>query len=229
MDGDMAPLKELVELKNKYNCQLFIDEAHATGIFGKTGAGLVEREKLSDKVDLIMGTFSKALGSFGAYIACSRLMKNYLINTCRSFIYSTALPPAVIAANIAALEIVKSDEGKQRREQLLKHAEIFRNTLKFPSTVLGASSRNTIVGQTQIVPVIVGENKTAVELSNKLKEKGFWVLPIRYPTVPKGSARLRFCVNYGHTKEMLKALTLPSPQGIASPHPLTPLPGGEGR
>ncbi|MEK7376298.1 MAG: 8-amino-7-oxononanoate synthase, partial [Candidatus Margulisiibacteriota bacterium] len=109
MDGDLAPLKQLAGLKKKYDCLLFIDEAHATGVFGKTGAGLIEQERLSDKVDLIMGTFGKAMGSFGAYLACSRLMKNYLINACRSFIYSTALPPVVIAANIAAIDAVKKE------------------------------------------------------------------------------------------------------------------------
>ena len=194
MDGDLAPLKELADLKKKYDCLLFIDEAHATGVFGKTGAGLIEREKLSDKTDLIMGTFSKALGSFGAYIACSRLMKNYLINTCRSFIYSTALPPAVIAADIASIDAVK--EERQRSVELLENSGYFRGLLKKKGL--------KAFGDSQIVPVVIGENKPAVELSDKLKEKGFWVLPIRCPTVPKGSARLRFSLNYGHSKGMLE-------------------------
>ena len=194
MDGDLAFVKELAALKKKHDCLLFIDEAHATGVFGKTGAGLIEQEKLSDKVDLIMGTFSKAMGSFGAYIACSRLMKNFLINSCRSFIYSTALPPAVIAANIAAIEAVK--EERQRSGGLLENSGYFRELLK--------KKGFKVLGNSQIVPVVIGENKPAVELSGKLKENGFWVLPIRHPTVPKGSARLRFSLNYGHSKDMLK-------------------------
>lgn len=194
MDGDLAFVKELAALKKKHDCLLFIDEAHATGVFGKTGAGLIEQEKLSDKVDLIMGTFSKAMGSFGAYIACSRLMKNYLINTCRSFIYSTALPPAVIAANIAAIDVVK--EERRRSGELLENSEYFRVLLK--------KKGFKVLGNSQIVPVVIGENKPAVELSDKLKEAGFWILPIRHPTVPKGSARLRFSLNYGHSRQMLE-------------------------
>jgi len=194
MDGDLAPLEDLVRIKNKYNALLFVDEAHATGVFGKTGAGFVEQEKLSEEIDLIMGTFSKALGSFGAYLACSRNMKNYLINTCRSFIYSTSLPPAVAAADLAAIDVVKKE--RQRARELLGNSSYFRSLL--------SEKGLKVLGSSQIVPVVVGENAAAVKLSNSLKKNGFWVLPIRHPTVPKGSARLRFSLNFGHSREMLK-------------------------
>jgi len=194
MDGDLAPLEDLARIKNKYNALLFVDEAHATGVFGKTGAGLVEQEKLSEETDLIMGTFSKALGSFGAYLACSRNFKNYLINTCRSFIYSTSLPPAVAAADLAAIDVVKKE--RRRGRELLENSSYFRSLLREKGL--------KVLGNSQIVPVVVGENAAAVKLSNALKKNGFWALPIRHPTVPKGSARLRFSLNYGHSREMLK-------------------------
>ncbi|MDD5585321.1 MAG: 8-amino-7-oxononanoate synthase, partial [Candidatus Omnitrophica bacterium] len=123
MEGDAAPLKELAALKEKYNCALMVDEAHATGIFGKHGAGMVEEQGVTEGVDYLMGTFGKALGSFGAYLACSKKIKDFLINTCRSFIYSTSLPAAVIAANLAALEVIHDEP--LRRKRLLEHAAYF--------------------------------------------------------------------------------------------------------
>lgn len=193
MDGDIAPLKEISRLKEKYDCLYMVDEAHATGIFGSSGSGMIEETGLNDQVDLIMGTFSKALGSFGAYLACSKLIKEYLINTCRSFIYSTALPPTVIACNIKSLELVEKEP--ERRASLLELSKLFRETL--------LSKGFHPAGSSQIIPLIAGENAKAVSMSEKLRSEGFWVQPIRYPTVPKGEARLRFSLNYGHTKEML--------------------------
>ncbi|MFA5276170.1 MAG: 8-amino-7-oxononanoate synthase, partial [Candidatus Omnitrophota bacterium] len=186
MDGDKAPLKEIVPLKEKYDCEIFVDEAHATGIFGSNGSGLAEEAGVTGKIDYIMGTFSKALGSFGAYLATSRKLVDYLINTCRSFIYSTALPPAVIAANLASIELVKVEP--ERREKILKLSEYFRTAL--------LKEGFQVKGCSQIVPLIVGDNLRAVDLAKKLQAAGFWVLPIRPPTVPKGEARLRFCLNY---------------------------------
>lgn len=196
MDGDRPPLKELVELKEKYNCYLMVDEAHATGIFGEYGSGVAEEEGLTDRIELIMGTFSKALGSFGAYLACSKEIKDYLINSCRSFIYSTALPPSIIAANIASIDLVKKEPF--RRETLLENAGYFRN---------GLLNRGLVVkGSSQIIPVIIGDSKKAVVMSKELQEKSYWVLPIRPPTVPQGEARLRFSLTYYHTKEVLVGL-----------------------
>jgi len=196
MDGDRAPLKEMVGLKERYGCEIMVDEAHATGIFAKDGSGVVAEEGLTERVDLIMGTFSKALGSFGAYIACSKKIKEYLINTCRSFIYSTALPPCVIAADIAALEIV----GKEpfRREALLENAAYFRGELERKGF--------EIKSQSQIVPLIVGGAEKAASMSERLMEKGYWALPIRPPTVPEGQSRLRFSLTCHHNKEVLQGL-----------------------
>ncbi|MCL5674817.1 MAG: 8-amino-7-oxononanoate synthase [Candidatus Omnitrophica bacterium] len=196
MDGDVCPLKELVQLKNRYNCTLMVDEAHATGIFGRNGAGIVEKENLSENVDIIMGTFSKALGSFGAYIACSKKVKDYLVNVCRSFIYSTALPPSIVCANVMALEIVKKEPD--RRKILLENAEYFRRTLK--------QKGFNVKGSTQIVPWIIGDSKKTVEAGRILQEEGYRVFPIRHPTVPKGQERLRFSLNYYHDKTILKKL-----------------------
>lgn len=196
MDGDEAPLKELVLLKEKYNCEIFVDEAHATGIFGKNGSGVIQREGLTEKIDFIMGTFSKALAGFGAYLATSAKVYKYLINTCRSFIYSTALPPSIIACNLAALDLVKNEP--LRREKLLKMAEYLRDNLK--------KRGFEVKGESQIIPLLTGENFKAVEFSRKLQEKGYWVLPIRPPTVPLGQARLRFSLTFNHSEEILQKL-----------------------
>lgn len=196
MDGDIAPLKDLVCLKEKYNCTIMVDEAHATGIFGETGSGIVEQEGLSEKVDLIMGTFSKALGSFGAYLAAPKKLIEYLVNTCRSFIYSTALPPSVIACNLKSLELIKEEPG--RRKKLLAGAEYFRNTLK--------ANDLAVRGSSQIVPLVLGDNLKVVEFAKNLQEKGYWVLPIRPPTVPDGQARLRFSLTFYHNTGILKQL-----------------------
>jgi len=196
MDGDAAPLKELGALKEKYDASLLADEAHATGVFGSTGAGLVEKEGLEKKVDLIMGTFSKALGGFGAYIAASKETIDFLINTSRSFIYSTALPPAVIASNLASLEVVRKEPW--RRERLLSAAGYFRSALK--------QKGFNVIGVSQIVPLIVGENLKTQEAAKALREKGYWVLPVRPPTVPEGQARLRFSLTVYHEKGVLGGL-----------------------
>jgi 8-amino-7-oxononanoate synthase len=196
MDGDIPPLAELVRLKHAFNAMLMVDEAHATGIFGRRGSGLVEREGLTEQVDLIMGTFSKALGGFGAYLAGSRMMTDYLINTCRGFIYSTALPPAVIAANIAALGLIEAEPF--RRVELLKNADFIRNALQADGRV--------VRGCSQIIPVVLGDNERTVQAAAYLRDKGYWVLPIRPPTVPQQEARLRFSLTCDHSKSMLERL-----------------------
>jgi len=196
MDGDIAPLKEIVDLKEKYNSIIMVDEAHATGVFGKTGAGIAEEKDVTDHIDLIMGTFSKALGSFGAYVACSNRIKGYLVNTTRSFIYSTALPPAVIAANIASLDIVRDEPF--RRKILLENAAYFRKQLHGHGFEVRSSS--------QIVPLIIGDTRKTVHLSDRLRGKGYWVLPIRPPTVGATDSRLRFSLTYYHPKSLLERL-----------------------
>ncbi|MBN1472187.1 MAG: 8-amino-7-oxononanoate synthase [Syntrophaceae bacterium] len=196
MDGDLAPLRELTELKERYNCLLMVDEAHATGVFGNEGRGRVDALNLNDRVDLVMGTFSKALGGFGAYLACSQNVTDYLINRARSFIYSTALPPAVIAANLAALDVLK--EEPWRGSKLLARAEKFRQAVSKAGWL--------VKGKSQIVPVMVGESKVAIALAKELRSKGFYVLPIRPPSVPEGTARFRFSLCYDHTWKDLNAL-----------------------
>jgi 8-amino-7-oxononanoate synthase len=196
MDGDIAPLAELLGLKEKYNCMIMADEAHATGIFGRDGGGLACEEGLAERMDLIMGTFGKALGSFGAYLACSKQMKEYLINAARSFIYSTGLPAGVIAANLAALEIIRNEPF--RRKKLLETADYFRGRL--------AEKGYSVIGQSQIVPMIVTDTEKAGLLSERLRESGFWVLPIRPPTVPAGRSRLRFSLSYCHGRDVVDGL-----------------------
>lgn len=191
MDGDMAPLRPLVELKDRYNCLLMVDEAHATGVFGNQGRGLVDSEGLSEQVDLIMGTFSKALGGFGAYLAASRTITDYMVNSARSFIYSTSLPAAIIAADIAAIEVCKNEPW--RGQALLERADMFRRA--------ASEAGWSVAGSSQIVPVMVGESAEAVRYAKELLDRGFRALPIRPPTVPDGTARLRFSLCYAHTEE----------------------------
>ena len=193
MDGDISPLEKIVELKKKHDCVLMVDEAHATGIFGKDGSGVVKSKGLTADVDIIMGTFSKALGSFGSYVAASNGIRDYLINTCRSFIYSTALPKAVIAANMAALDVVEKEP--ERRNELLSNADSLRNLL--------LSNGLSVKGESQILPVIVGENEETLRVSDELKKKGYWVMPVRYPTVPKNEARIRISLSYDHDRDVL--------------------------
>ncbi|MBL7071668.1 MAG: 8-amino-7-oxononanoate synthase [Candidatus Omnitrophica bacterium] len=194
MDGDRCPLREIIGLKESYDCRLLVDEAHATGIFGKNGSGVAEEEGLAEKVDMIMGTFSKALGSFGSYVATTGRIKDYLINSSRSFIYSTALPPSVIAANLAALGLIK--EEPWRRSELLKNSDYLRGEL--------SKSGFTVKGSSQIIPIILGESRAAADMSRCLKEKGYRALPIRPPTVAMGESRLRLSLTYYHKKEVLE-------------------------
>ena len=204
MDGDISPLKDIVRLKEKYDCMVMVDEAHATGIFGQNGSGIAQKEGVTDKIDIIMGTFSKALGSFGAYAAMSKELKIYLINTCRSFIYSTALPPAVIAANIAAIDVVKNEP--YRGEALLANADHLRKRL--------TEEGFNVKGNSQIIPVMIGSNEDAVSICELLKRKGYWTLAVRPPTVPKGEARLRLSVCFHHDKKVIDRFI----EDIGSPH-----------
>jgi len=196
MDGDLAPLEELVIAAKKYDCMVMVDEAHATGIFGENGSGLTEQKGVFADCDIIMGTFSKALGSFGAYAAVSGDLKEYLINDCRSFIYSTSLPVPVVEADMAAIDIVRHEP--ERRKTLLRNAEYLRDELRQAGFHVG--------GESQIVPVILGDSRKAALFSDKLRDRGYWVMAVRPPTVPPGSSRLRFSVTYNHSRELLSRL-----------------------
>jgi len=196
MDGDQPDLNGLVQLKEKFNCWLMLDEAHSFGIFGENGAGMAEEEGLSSRVEIIMATFGKALGSFGAFVAGSSKLIEFLVNASRSFIYSTALPPAVVASNLIALSLL--EEEPWRRKILLENSSFFREELRKKGL--------EVRGSTQIVPLVLGEIEKAIQLSQYLFEKGYWVFPIRYPTVPEKEARLRFSLSYHHSRNLLESL-----------------------
>ena len=192
MDGDLAPLAEIVALKEKHGAWLMIDEAHATGLYAKNRRGLAEATGVEDKIDITLGTLSKALGCAGGFVVGSQTLIDFLRNRARSLIYSTALPPAVCAAAAAAVDFVMSDAGHERRDQLWRNVSELKNGL----SALGIQNES----RSPIIPVIVGDETAAVEVSQKLYEAGIFVPAIRYPTVPKGKARLRVTVTAGHSK-----------------------------
>jgi len=194
MDGDLAPLDELLQLSRKEEFEIFIDDAHATGVFGKNGMGLADADC---QVALKMGTFSKGCGSFGAYVACSREMKDYLINFCSGFIYTTALPPPVLGAIDAALTLIPS--MARERQYLLSTAEHVRTEL----TKMGYDIGNS---KSQIIPVILGDQTKADSLSEHLFDRGMFALAIKPPTVPVGTARVRFSLSAMHTEEHIQKL-----------------------
>jgi len=197
MDGDIAPLPELVEVAKEFDCMLMLDEAHATGVLGENGRGVVEYFGLEGKFPFIqMGTLGKALGGFGAYAAGSRELIDLLINKSRSFIYTTALPPAVVAVAKAALEVLEQ-EGEGLRQRLWENVEFFRSGLQ-------GLGFDTMESQTQIIPVLIGDNNRTVELSQRLFDEGVFIQAIRPPSVPKGSARLRIGLMATHTREDLE-------------------------
>ncbi len=195
MDGDIAPLPDLVGLAKKYDCLLMLDEAHATGVLGENGRGAVEHFGLDGKFDFIqMGTLGKALGSFGAYVAGRKDLIDYLINKSRPFIYTTALPPSVIAAATAALKVL-DNSGSQLRKNLWEKVKFFRLSLN-------DMGFNTMESQTQIIPVLIGDNNQAVEFSRRLFEEGIFIQAIRPPTVPR--PRLRISIMATHTRQDLE-------------------------
>jgi len=181
MDGDAAPLKDIVRLAKQYEAFVIVDEAHATGVFGE-GRGYAYQEGVSSDIDCHMGTFSKALGSFGAYISSSELVIDYLINNARGFIFSTALPPAVIGANLARINYVI--KNPQLGKNLLSISDKIRQFLK----TLGFDVGNSI---SQIIPVILKTNEAVLRAQKLLLEKKVFVGAIRPPTVPKNTSRLR--------------------------------------
>lgn len=197
MDGDIAPLQELVAIKREFNALLMVDEAHATAVMGEHGRGSAELLGVAEDIDIQMGTLGKGLGSFGAYIAGSREMIEYLMNSSRSFIFSTSLPPATLAASIAALEIAASAEGDELRSRLEANRRLFTGTLE-------ESGVNTLGSPTQIIPIMVGAAAETMNFSKTLLEEGIFVQGIRPPTVPAGSCRLRCTVMAVHSTEDLE-------------------------
>ena len=190
MDGDLAPLEKIVALKEQYGAWLMIDEAHATGLYAKNRRGLAEAAGVEGKIDITLGTLSKALGCAGGFVVGSQVLIDFLRNRARSLIYSTALPPAVCAAAVAAVDFVMSEEGHQRRDQLWRNVSELKNGL----SALGVQNES----RSPIIPIIIGDEAAAVEASRQLYERGIFVPAIRFPTVPKGKARLRVTVTALH-------------------------------
>jgi 8-amino-7-oxononanoate synthase len=193
MDGDRAPLREIIALKKAFGAQLFLDEAHAVGVIGPNGRGLAAEENFSQEVDVQMGTLSKVFGASGGYICGPRNMIEWLINRARSFIFSTAPPPALAAAANAAVDFLSSPEGEKRRRLLWRKIDILAEELQ----VRPASA---------IVPWIIGDEQATLAGARSLQDEGFFAPAIRYPTVAKGSARLRVTVSAAHEEAELRSL-----------------------
>jgi 8-amino-7-oxononanoate synthase len=195
MDGDVAPLAEIVELAQRHDARVMVDEAHGTGVLGPGGRGAVADVGLEDEIDLIVGTLGKALGSYGAYVCCDQQMAKYLVNTARTLIFSTALPPPAVAAALAALELLR--EQPRRVEKLRRNGAVLRQSLD-------ESGLPVPGGDTPIVPLIVGDAADAVRASERSLERGVFAQAIRPPTVPAGTSRLRLAVMASHTKSELR-------------------------
>ncbi len=189
MDGDIAPLKEMVQISKKHNALIIIDEAHSFGIYGNHGNGLANKLELTNEIDIIMGTLGKSFGVFGAFILSGEITIDYLINNSRAFIFSTALPPFVIGSIIEALKIIQTED---RGRKVLELAGILRN-------LLHKEGINIANSESQIIPIIVNENKKALSLMNHLNENGFFASAIRPPTVPENTSRVRLSVTYNHS------------------------------
>ncbi len=196
MDGDQAPLREIATLKETYGAWLMVDEAHATGLYGERRRGLAEELGVSDRIEIQMGTLGKALGSAGGFICGSRMLVDYLINRARSFIFSTAPPPAVAAAAVAAIRIVESPEGESLRQAVRKRSNEFRTQL----------DGQVYQPFSAIVPVIIGDETAACDAARHLGARGLFVPAIRYPTVARGTARLRISINASHSSAEIATL-----------------------
>lgn len=194
MDGDLAPLPEIVYLAEKYSAFTMVDDAHATGVFGKNGKGTVEHFNLSKKVDIQMGTLGKALGSFGAYIAGNKELTDYLINRSRPFIYTTSLPPAILAASMAAIDMIQSKPVLRKK--------LWKNVNYFKEGLLKRGFKD-INSDSQIIPLIIGNSKKTVTAEKYLFSKGIFVVGIRPPTVPRKKERLRTTIIASHTRKDL--------------------------
>ena len=225
MDGDRVPLSEIVELKKTFGALLMLDEAHAVGVIGPHGRGLAAENGLSDNIDVQMGTLSKALGTSGGYICGSQTLIEWLVNRARSFIYSTAQPSVIATAALAAIDFLSSQEGEERRLLLWKRIQLMRRLLqslgvgrldasiKRPTpnseSVREQSAQRSILNSnasSAIFPWIVGDEQAALDLAAALKTEGFLVPAIRYPTVAKGSARLRITVTAAHEENQIRSL-----------------------
>ena len=199
MDGDLAPVHDLVQLKNQFGAWLLLDEAHATGLYGEGGRGVAEEMGVTNHIEVQLGTLGKALGAAGGYICGSQALIDLLVNRARSFIFSTAPVPAQLAAAKRGVELVQSNEGGAMRARLWSNVERLKNGLirqgwKLPDV------------QSAILPLMIGSERNATELAGHLRDAGIWVPAVRYPTVARGAARLRLTVSAAHQPEHLNAL-----------------------
>lgn len=192
MDGDQAPVKELYHLAKKHNALLYLDEAHSIGVIGEQGEGCTSMSE----IDVVMATFGKAIATSGAFIACSENLKEYLVNFCRHYIFSTAMSPAIAMATSASIEIIKKESW--RRERIKKLSEMFISLLDCHVHVLPT--------QSSIHALIIGDEEKALKMSDKIKQQGFWLSAIRPPTVPKNSSRLRVTICANHKDNEIKQL-----------------------
>jgi 8-amino-7-oxononanoate synthase len=197
MDGDAAPLREMVALKEKYGAWLMVDEAHATGLYGKNRSGLAEELGVRGQIEIQMGTLGKALGASGGYICGSRMLINFLVNRARSFVFSTATVPAAAGAARAGVEFVQSAEGKVRQQLLWARVK------KFQSQIVNCKSQIP----SAIIPIIIGGEEKSMESAARLREQNIFVPAIRYPTVARGQARLRITLTAAHTADEVRQLT----------------------
>ena len=204
VDGDIAPLPEIVTIAKQHEALVMVDDAHATGVLGPHGGGTADYFGLKDEIDVQMGTLSKALASEGGFVAGKRVLINYLANRARSFIFSTALAPATIAVSLKALDIIQNEP--HRREALLQSARWFRHRLKEAGFVLAE-------GETPIIAVLIGDPDVTVRFSKELLERGIYVSAIRPPTVPHGTSRLRISMMATHTPADLE-MALEHMEGI---------------
>ena len=211
MDGDAAPLKEMVRLARKYNVRTIVDEAHGTGVFGKTGRGWCEASGLEKKVDVVIGTASKALGSLGGFVAGNQVLIDYIRNKSRPFIFTTALPAGSCAATITALKVLYDkptlrkklwDNTDYIKERLKKMGFNLRNSFRS----FGAHGHAIASSVSPIIPILIGDTRKTVAISHALWTKGFYVPAIRPPTVPQGQSRLRLTITAMHTKEQMDGL-----------------------
>jgi len=195
MDGDIAKLPEIVELVEKYGAILMVDDAHASGVLGRCGRGTVDHYNLHGRVHIQVGTLSKALGGLGGYVAGPQKLIDYLVQRARPFLFSTSHPPGVIAAAIAAIDLIQ--EEPQLIDRLWENTNFFRRGLQD----LGFNTGNSA---TPIIPVIVGDERKTMQLADRLFEEGVFAQGIAFPTVPRGKARVRTIVTAAHTQEDLQ-------------------------
>ncbi|MDI6781364.1 MAG: 8-amino-7-oxononanoate synthase [bacterium] len=194
MDGDIALLPEIVSLAKHYQAMVMVDDAHATGVLGKNGQGSAEYFGLKGRIDIQMGTFSKAIGGFGGFVAGKKVLIDYLKNTARSFIYSTSLPPSDAAVSLKGLEVIQTEA--KWREMLWANADYLRQQIQ-------KTGINTLNSTTQIIPVLTGSNENTLQMADYLYNHRIFAKGIRPPSVPKGKGRIRLSVMAAHTREEL--------------------------